>query len=461
MDIEYLVKNYLQNYDQLIDQLIYLFSKEEDLKNVLIVLHSEEKDKKWSRGVRFSELLKDNLFELFIESKLKLFSHKEEDTKKVSEELFGEELSLKRIFNNQENSIKVVLWSYLHLMVLMIEYSQKKKNKDKIKSLAKIMEDNAQELDKCKKEVQTINKTFGKDPKTMIKDILGIEVNDETNDMVDDIVKSFEPTLKGNNSDNVGISEMLKGAFDLSKKISEKYQDKIIKGDIQLDKLMEGIQKTIPGMDQMLKGGKMADMMKGMMSGEGGDVNGMTEMMKNMMGGAGGMADMMGAGGLMSGLLGKAEPKKETVIIDENFSTSNVEVGVLKEGSNINIGKMLNVANSLGVIPSFGTSTVPETPNIMDLFGMMRGVTDVKTKEEADALKAKVDNFMEKNLGLDMNKISKNMGKDKTDEKQDKTIEEKDKTNDEKDKTNDEKDKTNDEQDKTNEEIDKLMKDMD
>ena len=168
-------------------------------------------------------------------------------------------------------------------------------------------------------------------------------------------------------------------------------------------------------MDQVLGGENgMADMMKNMMGGEGGD---MADMMKNMMGGeAGGMADMMkGMMGGAGGLFGKGEPQKETVIIDENFSTSNVDVGVIKEGSNINIGKMLNVANSLGVIPSFKSEPENESgvakPNIMELFGMMKGINNIKTKEDASALKSKVDNFIESKLGLDMSKISKDMEK--------------------------------------------------
>ena len=410
MDIDYLVKSYLQNYDQLIEQLLYISSD----KKVLVTLHSETKDKKWIRGVNFSHLLKDNLLDLFIESKIKLFSHKEEDTKLVSDTLFGSEMSLKKVFNNKDDSVKVVLWSYLHLMVLMIELAQKKKNKEKIKKITKVVEENVAETEKCKKEVETSNKIGGKDPKNMIKDMLGVEVNEQTNDMVADIVKSFEVSLQGANANP------LAGILEISKKISEKYQDKITSGDIQLDKLMQGIQKTIPGMDQVLGGGNgMADMMKNMMGGQGGD---MADMMKNMMGGegGGGMADMMKGmmGGAAGGLFGKSEPKKETVIIDENFSTSNVEVGQIKESSSINIGKMLNVANSLGVIPSFKSEPEKEgdapssgPPNIMELFGMMKGINNIKTKEEASELKSKVDNFIETKLGLDMSKISKDMEK--------------------------------------------------
>ena len=418
MDIDYLVKNYLQNYDQLIEQLAYLMT-EESQKETLLVLNSESKDKKWAHGVNFSLLIKDDSLDLFLNNKSKLFSNKE-----ISESLFGDEITLKNIFHNRDDNVKFVLWSYLHLMVLMVELAQKKKNKDKIKKITKVVESNVSELEKCKKKVETFNKTTGRDPKTMIKEMLGVDVNEQTNDMVADIVKSFEGTM-GAGEGGPGANP-LAGILDISKKISEKYQDKINKGDIQLDKLMEGIQKTIPGMEQMMKGGGMEGMMSSMMGGAGG---------------AGGLGSMMG------GMFGKGEAKKETVIIDENFSTSNVDVGQIKEGMNINIGKMLNMANSMGVIPGGKEKEGnPVGPNIMELFGMMNGIDKIKTKEEADALKNKVDSFIETKLGLDMSKISKDM--EKMFKKEPKKEEDDD---------DDEDDEDNKEE--TNKELDELMKD--
>ena len=420
MDIDYLVKNYLQNYDQLIEQLAYLMT-EESQKETLLVLNGKSKDKKWTDGVNFSMLIKDDSLDLFLNNKSKLFSNKE-----ISESLFGDEITLKIIFHNRDDNVKFVLWSYLHLMVLMVELAQKNKNKDKIKKITKVVESNVSELEKCKKKVETFNKSTGRDPKTMIKDMLGVDVNEQTNDMVADIVKSFEGTL-GASGGGPGTNP-LAGILEISKKISEKYQDKINKGDIQLDKLMEGIQKTIPGMDQMMKGGGMEGMMSSMMGGAGGA------------GGAGG-----GLGSMMGSMFGKGEAKKETVIIDENFSTSNVDVGQIKEGTNINIGKMLNMANSMGVIPGGKEKEGNQAgPNIMDLFGMMNGIDKIKTKEEADALKTKVDSFIENKLGLDMSKISKDMEKMfKKEPKKEEEEEEEEEGN----------------KEETNKELDELMKD--
>ena len=83
MDIDYLVKSYLENYDLLIEQLAYFFTNESE-KETLLVLSGESRDKKWMRGVNFCKLLDDTNFELFLESKVKLFSHKEDLNKKIS-----------------------------------------------------------------------------------------------------------------------------------------------------------------------------------------------------------------------------------------------------------------------------------------------------------------------------------------------------------------------------------------
>jgi len=388
MDIDYIVKNYLQNYNLLVEQLAYLFT-DDDYKNYLLELNNEPKDKKWNRGSNFNSLLTDDMFEVFIESKMKMFSHKDDDSKKLSESLFGEKLSLKKIFNNRDDSIKFMLWSYLHVLVLMTEMSQKKKNKDRIKRLTKLIESNVPELEKSKEKAEKLNKSGMSDPKNMIKTMLGVDVNNETNEMIEDIVKSFETSLNGNTANPFA------GIFEISKKISTKYSDKINKGDIELDKLMQGIQKSVPGMDKI---------------------------MSNV---GGGLGNMEGLGDMMGGMFQK-EDKKQTVVIDENFSTADVTQGQIKESKSINVSKLLNVADSFGILPggqstnegSVGTglpnipglpnmSGLPNMPpNMMELFNMMNGMDKIDSKEKADEIKNKLDNFLEKNLGLDVNKIN-------------------------------------------------------
>jgi hypothetical protein len=378
MDIDFCVNKYLQNYNLLIEQLTFLFT-EEDYKEYIIILNGESKDKKWLRGVRFQQQLSDELFDIFLDSKIKLFSHKDNNTKNLSESLFGSELSLKKIFNNRDDNTKFIVWSYLHLIVLMVELAQKTQNKERVKKLSKLINDNESLLEKTKTKISRQNNI--KDPKKIIKDMFNVDVNDQTNDMLNDIVKSFESSLKGDNANP------LNGILDISKKISSKYQDKINSGEIELNKLMEGIQQNIPGMNELMKGGM-------------GDIGSMM-------------------GGMMNG--GDQSKPKETVIIDENFTTANVELGeqkVNKEG--FNIGKMLKIANSFGVLGGDNKSgdnksgdnkdntdndMNPNNINIKELFGMMSMLGKSNNEEDVKNIKTKMDEFLSKQ-GIDINKLN-------------------------------------------------------
>ena len=94
MELSDIVKNYLSNYDLLIEQLAYLFLDQES-KDYLVLLNKESKDKKWDRCVEFNKLLNEQNLDLFLESKLKLFSDNN-----LSEILFGKQITLYNIFNN-------------------------------------------------------------------------------------------------------------------------------------------------------------------------------------------------------------------------------------------------------------------------------------------------------------------------------------------------------------------------
>ena len=386
MDIDFCVNKYLQNYNLLIEQIAFLFT-EEDYKEYIIILNGESKDKKWLRGVKFQQQLTDELFDIFVDSKIKLFSHKDDNTKNISESLFGSELSLKKIFNNRDDNTKFVLWSYLHLIVLMVELTQKTQNKERVKYLSKLINDNEHLLEKTKTKMSLQNnikeQNHMKDPKKIIKDMFNVDVNDQTNDMLNDIVKSFESSLKGDNTNP------LNGILDISQKISSKYQDKINSGEIELNKLMEGIQQNLPGMSELMKGGDMSSM---------GDIG-------SMMGG------MMGSN--------KQSKPKETVIIDENFTTANVELGEQKENKGgFNIGKMLKIANSFGVLGSDANKgdtnknddntdngLNPNNINIKELLGMVSMLGKPNNEEDIKNMKTKMDEFLSKQ-GIDISKLN-------------------------------------------------------
>lgn len=137
-------------------------------------------------------------------------------------------------------------------------------------------------------------------------------------------------------------------------------------------------------------GMNMEDMMNGDMMKNVGD------MMGNMMGG-----DM---GDMMKGMMGGKEEKKEPTVIDENFSTANVEVGedeTEKKGKGM-VGNMMNMAKNL---PS-----MEGMPDLGELTGMMKDITsgdmDMDNLQE---MKGKMDSFMSNTLGVDMNEFNKNM----------------------------------------------------
>lgn len=401
MKLSDLVKTYLQNYNFLIDQIAYLFT-DDDYKLYISELNKESKDKKWSRGIDFNKLLTDDFFTLFIESKTKLFSHSDDLTKSISEAFFGEKLSLKKIFHNRDDSIRFVLWYYLQVMILMIEIGKKEKNEDRIKKLGDLIDNNIAEYEKNKEAAKKLNEIgtsiilteSNSDSKNMIKDVLGVNVNNQTNDMLSDIVKSFEGTISGmKNGQAPDIAALLPNILEISKTISTKYADKITNGEIELEKIMGGITKNIPGFP------------------EGGGVPGdIGKMMEGMMGSLG--------GGLPGGLAGmfKKPEKKETIMIDENFSTANVDLGKINESKGINIGKMLTVADSLGVIPDLSGQKIEETvdegvpgmPKLTDLFGMIGG-TGLNNKNPEE-LKNQLEGMMSK-MGIDLTKLNEGLNK--------------------------------------------------
>ena len=63
--MEICVKSYLDTYELLIEQLCILFNT--DLINNL---KNESKDKKWIRGITFYKNVTNDLFDLFIQSKI-------------------------------------------------------------------------------------------------------------------------------------------------------------------------------------------------------------------------------------------------------------------------------------------------------------------------------------------------------------------------------------------------------
>ena len=378
---------FLDYFNSFIKQLKIIFP-DTNVNEILTKIENENDDSKRARGLYFAGLFDNENFDLFLKSKIKVFSHKNELNKQLSESLFNENLSLKSMLNNQSDDIKKIIWSFLHNLFLYSNIN----DKSKINKLNDMLSDK------------------NKDVKDKLHDMFGNDINSQTTNMIDDIVNSFEQILsnpKGN---------PLSGILNISQQISSKYADKINSGEIELNKLMGSITKTMPNMPT---NGDMPDItsIPGM--------EGLGDMMKNMMGS---MGPMMGS---------QEKKSEEKVIIDENFSTANVDVGKLEENSSsMKIGSMLKMADGLGIIPGskknknnndnnnnndmnslmsnlMSGNMNNDMNNLMPQFGKVMNVLqkiDTTNETDMDKLKEEMDALLENDFGININNI-----KDKTD----------------------------------------------
>ena len=366
---------YLQMFNHFIEQLKVIFPDEETTKFLSEIESISDQDK-ISRGQNFSLSINDKNFELFCDSKIKVFSHKSKNTLAISESIFGKNLYLKNILNNQPDEVKKVIWNNLHTLCFISEFLKPENLQDseRIMQLTKLIntDDSSEECEEEEEEQEAGN--FNDDTKKKLQEMLGVNVNNETTSMIDDIVGSFESVLTNQSGGNP-----LGGIMDISQKISVKYADKINNGEIELDKLMQAITSKVPGMDQMM-GGMM--------------------------------------GGSMGGSKDKAKPK-EKILIDENFSTASVEVGINKEAESkgMNVSGILKMADQIGVIPGGKQSSneagigdiMNGIPGIGKVMEMMQKLENTNTQEDAEALKLEMDSFLQSELGVDINKLNEQL----------------------------------------------------
>jgi len=389
---------YLKYFNNFIQQLKIIFPSEETLEN-LKTIESYSDEEKIARGQKFCSSIREYLldkedatiqeessvkecnFDLFLKSKIKVFSHKSEDTHAISESLFGSNFCLKNLLNNQPEDVKKIIWMNLHTLYMISELLKPDElcDQEKVMRLNRVIckakglsgfseECNKPNPNPNSNSTSTSNDSSNPETKAKLQEMLGVDVNKETTSMIDDIVGSFEKVLTNQSNANP-----LAGIMEISQNISVKYADKINNGEIELDKLMQAITKKVPGMDQM---------------------------MGSMMGGS------------------KAKPK-EKVLIDENFSTASVEVGVNKEpeSKGMNISGILKMADQIGVIPG-GKQSSNETgiedvmnsiPGIGKVMEMMQKLENTNTQEDAEALKLEMDAFLQSELGVDVEKLNEQL----------------------------------------------------
>jgi hypothetical protein len=199
--------------------------------------------------------------------------------------------------------------------------------------LERINNNNAERIVVIKDTLKKIRQSTSSNVKSDIfKNVLNADVNNTTNSMLDDIIGSFQDIVanKGNPFESImGITEM----------ITSKYGSKIENGEVEIDKIL------------------------------------------------GGMGGLLGKG--MAGM--GEEKKEEPVIIDDNFSTADVDVG--KEEEEKKSGSIFNFAK------------------LAPLADMVTKINAVKTEDDINALKKDMDSFMEKELKVDMSQYKENMEK--------------------------------------------------
>lgn len=350
-------ERFLANYNNFIEQLKIIFTSDET-QLVLNNMANLSDTTKIQNGINFANSVDDTNFEQFIKNKIKVFSHKTPDTQKISESLFGSELCLKNLLNNQPDDVKQVIWVNLHTLLLMSELLKENHSEDRIKTLSNIIT-----KERGLPETNDQPDVTSRGKKTL-KDMFGSDINKETSEMLDDIVGSFEGLLSNNPSKSLG------GIMEISQKITRKYSDKINSGVIQLDKLMEAISKKVPGLEKML--------------------GGMKNMMKN-----------------------NDNKPKEKIIIDENFSTATVDVGEVKEesSSSMKIGSMLKMAQNFGVLGGKSNANATDQsndsiPHMGKMLEIMQRLEKASSPEENAAIKKEMDAFLQNEMGVDISQLN-------------------------------------------------------
>lgn len=386
------------------------------VKNIEIFLNidlSEYKDLSEdiinSRVNTFMNCLNDsNLFLLFASCKVKVFSSKSENTRLLSESLFTETLLLKNLFNNQKEDVKYRSWYNILNFYLQLEK----------------LNDNREERVELLQE--KLEKIINDEKNSIKSSLLSSNVNETTTNMLDDIVGSFQDVV----GDNQNPFENIMG---ITQKISQKYFKDIENGNIEIDKVLKDITGTLGGAEGMTEATKA---MEQMMGGEGSLPN-ITGMMENLT--KGGLGSMLG---------GKKKEVSQPTIIDETFSTANVEQGEEKEekrGPNIasmaknlsgmgdmmkgfsgmgdmmkgltgsgndedsedmDLGKLQEQMSSMmGGLTSMMGDTNPELKETMDK--VLGGLNDPENMD-VDSLQEQMNSMMS-GMGLDMSQLTKSM----------------------------------------------------
>lgn len=366
MESNFCNEKFLEEYNSFLNQLEKLFEEESD-KDLVRHLMKECESDKLSRGSAFYNSIEaDNMFELFCRSKVRVFSTKDEGTTLISNSLFGDELPLKKLINNQSQATKDTIWKYLHLFYFLQECGNKNRSERKSK-ISRILKEKQEKKRDLTDEVKN--------------ELLDVDVNEETNDMINDIVKSFEKTLSGDSANP------FESIMEITQQITEKYNSKIESGEIELDKLMSSIQNSIPGMP-------------------------------NMMGGLGGLGGK------------KEPKEKVIIDEEFSTDKVELGDKDKKEGSGMNLGNMLNMMNSMNKMGGEGSEGGPNLGGLFSMLNKIDSIDNDedadKLKQEMDSYLEKELGVDVSKLNEQIEEAQKKMGVDAKEPSDDGSVEEPD-----------------------------------
>ena len=123
------IEIFSNEYSSFLNNIIHLFPDNE----FLLSLNEESHETQYYRIKNLVDSLNTQVqFNNFVKSKIKTFSHKDNDTQSISLSIFGKKLSLKKIFNNQSEITKTLLWNHLHRLVFLVLEEENKDTTDNI-----------------------------------------------------------------------------------------------------------------------------------------------------------------------------------------------------------------------------------------------------------------------------------------------------------------------------------------
>jgi len=350
------MNDFSSKYAEFISHIKNVFPNNVFLEKIL----NESIGEQLNRVKKLDESLSSTtLFNYFLKNKIKLLSHKEKDTTKVSESMFGSEITLKKVFNNQDETVKLLFWTDLKKLVLSYykHILPNNPNDKKLIERIQLLESNITTINTlANASTSTSNNLNNINPKESLSKILNTEnLNETTNSMINDIFSTFEQSLNQPNSNPFA------NIMQISQVISDKYKNNIENGEVNLDDLLSNMT-GLPGMENM--------------------------------------------GGLISSLTKQMQPSStepvEKVIIDENFSTAIVPKGEQKEeSSNVNVGELLKTMDSFGALGLGNPTDENGMGKLMDIFSKLSNTSDP----------SKLNEIMESDLGIDMTKFSNEMAK--------------------------------------------------